>query len=65
MVRNMDTSKYLQESVVSIRNGRYVVPVKSEYRGEVSGVIHDVSSTGATVFVAVSYTHLDVYKRQV
>ena len=51
MVRNMDTSKYLQESVVSMRNGRYVVPVKSEYRGEVSGVIHDVSSTGATVFV--------------
>ena len=51
MVRNMDTSKYLQESVVSIRNGRYVVPVKSEYRGEVNGIIHDVSSTGATVFV--------------
>ena len=41
----------LQEAVVSIRNGRYVVPVKSEYRGEVSGIIHDVSSTGATVFV--------------
>ena len=39
MVRNMDTSKYLQESVVSIRNGRYVVPVKSEYRGEVSGIM--------------------------
>ena len=51
LVHNMDTSKYLQESVVSIRNGRYVVPVKSEYRGEFSGIIHDVSSTGATVFV--------------
>ena len=51
LIHNLDTSKYLQESVVSIRNGRYVVPVKSEYRGEFSGIIHDVSSTGATVFV--------------
>ncbi len=51
IIRNSDTSKYLQETVVSIRNGRYVVPVKSEYRGEVGGVIHDVSSTGATVFI--------------
>jgi DNA mismatch repair protein MutS2 len=51
IIRNSDTSKYLQETVVSIRNGRYVVPVKSEFRGEVGGVIHDVSSTGATVFI--------------
>ena len=51
MVRSQSTSKFLQETVVSIRNGRYVVPVKSEYRGEVAGIIHDVSSTGATVFV--------------
>ena len=51
LIHNLDISKYLQESVVSIRNGRYVVPVKSEYRGEFSGIIHDVSSTGATVFV--------------
>ena len=51
IIRNSATSKYLQETVVSMRNGRYVVPVKSEYRGEVNGIIHDVSSTGATVFV--------------
>ena len=43
--------KFLQDAVVSLRNGRYVVPVRAEYRGEVGGVIHDVSSTGATVFV--------------
>lgn len=51
MIRRTESSKYLQEAVVSVRNGRYVVPVKNEYRGEVGGVIHDVSSTGATVFV--------------
>ena len=42
---------FLQDAVVSLRNGRYVVPVRAEYRGEVGGVIHDVSSSGATVFV--------------
>ena len=51
IVRSQTTGKYLQENVVSLRNGRYVVPVKAEYRGEVTGVIHDVSSTGATLFV--------------
>lgn len=50
-IRNTTSAKYLQETVVSMRNGRFVVPVKSEYRSEVRGVIHDVSSTGATVFV--------------
>ncbi len=50
-IRNTTSAKYLQETVVSMRNGRFVVPVKSEYRSEVHGVIHDVSSTGATVFV--------------
>ena len=51
LVKSSAASKYLQEAVVSLRNGRFVVPVKAEHRAEVGGVIHDVSSTGATVFV--------------
>lgn len=51
LVKSQTTGKYLQEAVVSLRNGRFVVPVKAEHRGEVGGVIHDVSSTGATLFV--------------
>ena len=44
-------SKYLQENIVTQRNGRYVVPVKAECRNDVKGLIHDTSSSGATVFV--------------
>lgn len=43
--------KYLQENIVTMRNGRYVVPVKAEYRNELKGLVHDTSSTGATLFV--------------
>lgn len=43
--------KYLQENIVTIRNGRYVVPVKAEYKNEVKGLVHDTSSSGATFFI--------------
>ncbi len=43
--------KYLQENIVTMRNGRYVVPVKAEYRNEMKGLVHDTSSTGATIFI--------------
>ena len=44
-------SKYLQENIVTTRNGRYVIPVKAECKGEVKGLVHDTSSSGATLFI--------------
>ncbi len=51
IVKSQTTGKFLQDAVVSLRNGRFVVPVKAENKGDLQGVIHDVSSSGATIFV--------------
>lgn len=51
MTRSPHFQKFLRESIVTMRNGRYVVPVKIEHRGEINGLVHDTSSSGATVFI--------------
>lgn len=51
LIKNQETKKYLQENIITQRDGRFVVPVKVEHKSEISGLVHDVSSSGATLFI--------------
>lgn len=51
MIRSAAYQKYLQDPIVTIRSGRFVVPVKSEHRADVPGLVHDSSASGATFFI--------------
>ena len=51
IIHSASYSKYMQENVVTIRNERYVIPIKQEYRSFVKGFVHDISSSGSTVFI--------------
>ncbi len=54
MIHSSYYRQYLQETIVTQRGGRFVIPVKAEHRGNVTGLVHDTSSTGATVFIEPS-----------
>ncbi len=51
MIKSGEGKKYMQEAIVTIRDGRFVIPVKREFKGNVNGLVHDISATGSTLFI--------------
>ncbi|MCI8471040.1 MAG: endonuclease MutS2 [Clostridia bacterium] len=51
LIHSSTYSKYIQENIVTIRNDRFVIPIKEEYRSQIKGFIHDISNAGSTVFI--------------
>ena len=51
LVASSTNGPFLQEAIVTMRNGRYVIPIKAEFKGRIPGIVHDSSSSGATLFI--------------
>lgn len=51
LISTSTTAQFLQEAIITTRNGRYVIPIKAEFKGRIPGIVHDSSSSGATLFI--------------
>ena len=51
MIKSQNVQKYLQDQIITMRDGRFVLPVRTEHKGQVNGLVHDTSSTGSTLFI--------------